>query len=69
MQTLTFKTTINCGSCIRAVTPALNQAAGAGNWQVDTTNPDKLLTVTSDQLTAGQIEQAVKDAGFEIQPV
>ena len=68
MSTLQFKTTINCGSCIRAVTPVLNQAVGAGNWQVDTANPDKILTVSSDQATAAQVVQAVEEAGFEIQP-
>ncbi|GAA4031033.1 hypothetical protein GCM10022409_14080 [Hymenobacter glaciei] len=67
MSTLQFKTTINCGGCIKAVTPALNQAVGAGNWQVDTVNPAKILTVTSDQATAEQIVQAVEGAGFEIQ--
>jgi copper chaperone len=67
MKTLQFKTNINCGGCIKAVTPTLNQQAGAGNWQVDTANPNKILTVNSDQLTAEQVVQAVKDAGFEIQ--
>ena len=67
MSTLQFTTTINCGGCIKAVTPALNQAVGAGNWQVDTANPAKILTVTSDQATAAQIVQAVEAAGFEIQ--
>ena len=67
MSTLQFKTTINCGGCIKAVTPVLNQAVGAGNWQVDTANPAKILTVTSDQATAAQIVQAVEAAGFEIQ--
>ncbi len=67
MQTLKFKTNINCGSCIKAVTPTLNQEAGAGNWQVDTANPDKVLTVNSDRLTSEQIVQAVENAGFKIQ--
>jgi copper chaperone len=67
MKTLQFKTNINCGNCIKAVTPTLNQEAGAGNWQVDTANPNKILTVNSDQLTAEQVVQAVKNAGFEIQ--
>lgn len=44
-----------------------NQEAGAGNWQVDTVNPDKILTVNSDQLTAEQVVQIVEDAGFKIQ--
>ena len=67
MKTLQFKTNINCGGCVKAVTPTLNQEAGAGNWQVNTASPDKLLTVTSDQLTAAQIMQAVEQAGFQIQ--
>ena len=67
MKTLQFKTNINCGGCIKAVTPTLNQQAGAGNWQVDTANPDKILTVNSDQLTAEQVVQAVEHAGFKIQ--
>jgi len=67
METLQFKTNINCGGCLKAVTPILNQEAGAGNWQVDTASPDKLLTVSSDQLTATQIMQAVEKAGFQIQ--
>ncbi|MBO3272114.1 heavy-metal-associated domain-containing protein [Hymenobacter defluvii] len=67
MKTLQFKTNINCGGCIKAVTPTLNQQAGPGNWQVDTANPDKLLTVNSDTLTATQVVQAVEEAGFKIQ--
>jgi copper chaperone len=67
MKTLQFKTNINCGGCIKAVTPALNQEAGAGNWQVDTANPNKILTITSDQLTAEQVVEAVEKAGFKIQ--
>ena len=67
MKTLQFKTNINCGGCIKAVTPALNQEAGAGNWQVDTANPNKILTITSNQLTAEQVVQIVEDAGFKIQ--
>ena len=66
MKTLQFKTNINCGGCIKAITPTLNQKAGAGNWQVDTTNPDKILTVTTDQLTPEQVVRAVEQAGFQI---
>ena len=66
MQTLKFKTNINCGGCIKAVTPTLNREAGAGNWQVDTANPDKILTVSGAQLSAAQVVQAVEQAGFQI---
>ena len=67
MTTLRFKTTINCGGCIKAVTPALNQAVGAGNWQVDTANPAKILTVSGGPATPAEVLQAVAAAGFEIQ--
>ena len=67
MKTLLFNTNINCGGCIKAVTPALNQEAGTGNWQVDTASPTKQLTVTSDTLTAAQVVAAVEKAGFKIQ--
>jgi copper chaperone len=66
MKTLQFKTNINCGGCIKAVTPTLNEQAGAGNWQVDTANPDKILTVTTDKLTSSEVVQAVEQAGFKI---
>ncbi|SHL36489.1 Copper chaperone CopZ [Hymenobacter psychrotolerans DSM 18569] len=69
MKTLHFKTNINCGGCIKAVTPTLNEQAGAGNWQVDTANPDKILTVSSERLTTEQVVKAVEQAGFSIQAV
>jgi len=42
---------------------------GAGNWQVDTANADKVLTVHTAQATPAQVMKAVQDAGFEIQPL
>ncbi len=68
MNTLQFKTNINCGGCIKAVTPTLNGEKGIANWQVDTANPDKILTVNGD-LTADQVVALVTEAGFEAQPV
>ncbi|AYA37110.1 copper chaperone [Hymenobacter oligotrophus] len=67
MSTLRFKTNINCGGCIKAVTPTLNQVAGQGNWQVDTNVPEKILTVQTTNTTAQQVVEAVQEAGFEIQ--
>jgi len=69
MAPLRFKTTINCGNCIKAVTPTLNQEVGAGNWQVDTANPDKVLTITSGQVVVAHVLAAVEEAGFQITPL
>ena len=66
MAELKFKTNINCGSCIKSVTPFLNEAVGEENWKVDTANPDKILTVETTEEVADVVE-AVTDAGFKIE--
>lgn len=60
-----FKTNINCGGCIASVTPHLNQIEGI-SWQVDTENPDKILSVETETVSEKEIIEAVKKAGFEI---
>lgn len=63
-----FKTNINCSGCIAKVTPLMDQVAGKEGWQVDTTRPDKLLTVTNGQLSAAIVIETIKKAGFQIEP-
>lgn len=67
-MSLQFKTTINCGSCIKAVTPTLDQAQGIRSWSVDTEHPDKILTVDTD-LSPAQVVALVEDAGFDAAPL
>jgi copper chaperone len=69
METLKFKTNINCSGCVKAVTPHLEKAEGIVSWQVDTENPDKILTVQAEGTNAGQVKQAVEKAGFKADPV
>ncbi len=69
METIKLKTNIKCGGCIATVTPFLNQAAGEGNWSVDTQDPSKILTVTTNGITSGAVVQAVQQAGFRAEPV
>ena len=64
MKTLQFNTNINCGGCIKAVTPTLNGETAISSWQVDTANPNKVLTVTGD-VTEEQVLALVEDAGFK----
>ena len=65
MKTYKFKTTINCGSCIKAVTPHLNKLEGVEEWNVDTNNPDKVLEVKTSSLDAETIKSTVVKAGFK----
>ena len=62
-----FKTNINCGGCIKAVTPSLKAVSGVTHWEVNIENPDKVLTVEGNA-SASEIIQAVKNAGFDIEP-
>ncbi|PSR11936.1 MAG: hypothetical protein DA408_13505 [Bacteroidetes bacterium] len=66
-MTLHFKTNVNCANCVRSVTNFLNEVEGLESWQVDTANPDKILTVVGD-VTAAAVVEAVEDAGFDIAP-
>lgn len=59
-----FKTNIKCDGCVSAVTPFLNQSVGQGNWQVDLTNPDRILTVNSDAEEA-TVREALEKAGYK----
>lgn len=65
METLKFKTTINCGGCVATVTPHLNQIKGIEKWSVDTTNPQKILTVETSGLEPVVIIEKLKEAGYK----
>jgi len=65
MKTYKFKTNINCGGCVKAVTPQLNQIQGIVSWQVDTNHPDKVLKVTTQLGNQQKLIEAVERAGFK----
>ena len=66
MTTLKFKTNINCSGCVAKVTPFLNDKEGIEKWNVNTEDPDKILTVETCDLTAEEIIDTVKKTGFSI---
>lgn len=68
-QTFQFKTNINCSGCVASVKPFLDQAPGLCHWDVDTSNKDKVLTVSSDGITEQEVIETVQKAGFKIEPV
>jgi copper chaperone len=65
METLKFKTNVNCGGCIATITPHLNQIKGIEKWSVDTTNPLKILTVETDGMSSKEIVELIKKAGYK----
>jgi copper chaperone len=69
MKTLSFKTNINCGACVATVTPFLDAESSVNEWSVETSNREKILTVSGDQVNAEAVQEAVRKAGFRIEKV
>lgn len=69
MSTIKFKTNINCLNCVAKVTPFLDKKVGKESWSVDIDNPDKILTVETDDLTSDDIVKTVKRTGFEAEAI
>ncbi len=69
MNSVQFKTTINCKNCLAKVTPYLDAVEGIVHWEVDINNPDKVLTVYGETLDQDAIEGKVKEAGYKIEKV
>jgi copper chaperone len=65
MEKYQFKTNIKCGGCVAQVTPHLNALEGVQSWEVNTQNPDKILTVVADGATVNTIKETVTKAGFK----
>lgn len=64
MKTLKFKTNINCGNCLAKVSPKLDEQTGISSWNVDLQDPERTLTVNTENLEPEDIKKAVLKAGF-----
>ena len=62
-----FKTDINCEGCVKGVSGFINELPSVENWKVDTANPEKILTVSGENITASSIIEVVEEAGFDIE--
>ncbi|WP_116125312.1 heavy-metal-associated domain-containing protein [Lewinella sp. IMCC34183] len=70
MKTYLFKTNINCGNCLRSVTPFLNENEHIKSWQVDLDSDDRILSVEGDdKLTAHDVTVSVDEAGFDAREI
>ena len=69
MTTLKFSTNIKCGGCIAKVTAPLNNATGIDKWSVDTNNPQRILSVETNNLTEAEVIKIVNEAGYSATPM
>ncbi|NQV37977.1 MAG: heavy-metal-associated domain-containing protein [Candidatus Marinimicrobia bacterium] len=68
-DTLKFKTNINCNGCKSKVTPILDETKGIIHWDVDLENEDKILTISSKDITNEDVVERLKTVGFHAVPV
>jgi copper chaperone len=69
MKKYQFKTNIMCAGCIEKVTPYLSANNEIKSWSVDIKNPNKILTIETDNLTDEMIREIVKQAGYNAKEI
>jgi len=69
MKTIQVKTNIMCGSCVAKVTPVLNETFGENNWKVDTGNPKKVLTISTEDENVNRVIKTVEKAGYKAEEI
>ncbi len=69
MDTLKFKTTINCGTCVAKVTPVLDSQEDITKWEVDTNNPDKILTVEGEDIDEADLVKVLQKIGYKAERI
>ena len=60
-----FKTNINCGKCIMAVSPHLEAVHGLSSWDVDLNDPERKMTVKGD-VNEQELAKALSEAGYAL---
>lgn len=65
MDTLKFKTNIKCESCVAKVSRFLDESINIAKWNVDLESPDRILTVTGDNINFEFIKETLLKAGYK----
>jgi len=69
MKQYQFKTNINCSGCVAKVTPFLNGDEAIKEWNVNTADPLKLLTIQTEKLEKDDVKALVQKAGFKAEDI
>lgn len=64
MEILVFKTNLSNEAHISSVMPALDHHPQILQWNVDLHDRDNVLRVVSENISTGEIEQLLVNAGF-----
>ena len=66
MEERKYRTSAKCNGCVSAIAGRLDEIMGRGDWNIDLTSPDRVLTVKSD-VPDEEIISRVKGLGFKIE--
>lgn len=69
MDKYKFKTNIKCNACKSAVTPFLNRESRISKWEVDLSNPERILTVEGDNIDSKEIVELISASGYIIHEI
>lgn len=61
-----YKTDLRCGACVESVRPLLDAAPDVTRWTADVSDPDKVLTVEGDGITAERVDALIRPAGYHV---
>ena len=64
MEIFKFKTNITSQEAIAQVAPFLDATTDIRRWKIDVASPDKVLSVSGENLYPSLVEQAVQQAGY-----
>lgn len=67
MNTMTFKTNINCGGCKRTIAAFFQKESRIAKWDVDLSSPERILTVEAEGISEQDVVEIGRKAGFNLQ--
>lgn len=67
MKAMTFKTNAQCMGCLAKIEEILQGKMNREEWNLDLSDSNRPLTVTSDKLSASEIVELISKAGFKIE--
>ncbi len=69
MDKYKFKTNIRCNACKSAVTPFLNKESRISKWEVDLSDPGRILRVEGENIDSKEIVELISAAGYKIEEI
>lgn len=64
-NTASLRTSLQCMACVSKVENELNELLGQNNWEIDLTNPSKILTIDNSTDKLQDVINIINSKGFD----